>query len=64
MFAPRVVGLFFVLTAGCVGAERAPPREPPVAIAQGGAVGVAPVVQPATKTAPKAPASSADSRKE
>ena len=43
MFAPRVVGLvFFLLTAGCVGVERAPPRDPPVAIAQGGADGVAP----------------------
>jgi hypothetical protein len=61
MFAPPVVGLLlFLLTAGCVGIESAPPREPPLAGApQGGAVGVAPVVQPTTKIPPKIPASSA-----
>jgi hypothetical protein len=60
MPAPHVVGLlFFLLTAGCVGVERVPPREPPVVgAAQGGAVGVAPVVQPAIKISPKIPASS------
>ena len=63
MFAPRVVGLvFFLLTAGCVGAERAPPRELPVATAQGGAADVAPLVLPATKTPPNAPASSATAK--
>lgn len=50
MPAPRIVGLlFFLLTAGCVGVESAPPREPPLTGAtQGRAVGVEPVIQPAT----------------
>jgi hypothetical protein len=50
MPVPRIVGLLFVLlTAGCVGVESAPPRETLVTGAtQGGAVGVEPVVQPAT----------------
>ena len=48
--APRISGLLlFLLTAGCVGVESGPPRDPPVAGAtQGVAVGVEPVLQPAT----------------
>ena len=48
MPAPRIVGfLFFLLTAGCIGAGGAPPREPVTGATQGGAVGIEPVVQPA-----------------
>jgi hypothetical protein len=47
-----VVGLLsflLLLTAGCVGVESTPPREPPVTGArQGGAVAVEPVIQPTT----------------
>jgi hypothetical protein len=43
MPAPRIVGLVFLVAAGCVATESAPPREP--------------VVQPAAKTPLKIPAS-------
>jgi hypothetical protein len=44
-FAPCIVVLFFLLAAGCVRGESAPPREPPVTGAtQGGAIGVEPSV--------------------
>jgi hypothetical protein len=62
-FAPRFVGLlFFLLAAGCVREEVAPPREPPVTGAtQGGAIGVEPSVakieSPSAKTPAKIPAS-------
>lgn len=57
MPTPRIVGLLFVLlTAGCVGVGSAPLREPPVTGAtQGGAVGVEPMVQPATPSTPRPP---------
>jgi hypothetical protein len=56
MPALRIAGLlFFLLTAGCLGVESAPPREPPVTGArQGGAVGVEPVVQPAAPSTTRA----------
>jgi hypothetical protein len=62
-FAPRIVGLlFFLLAAGCVREESAPPREPPVTGAtQGGAIGVEPSVakieSPSARTPAKIPAS-------
>jgi hypothetical protein len=61
-FAPRIVGLlFFLLAAGCVREEVAPPRAPPVTGAtQGGAIGVEPSVakieSPSAKTPAKSPA--------
>jgi hypothetical protein len=61
-FAPRIVGLlFFLLAAGCVREEVAPPRAPPVTGAtQGGAIGVEPSVakieSPTAKTPAKSPA--------
>jgi hypothetical protein len=58
-FAPRIVGLlFFLLAAGCVREEVAPPRAPPVTGAtQGGAIGVAKTESPSAKTPAKIPAS-------
>jgi hypothetical protein len=58
----RVIGLLCVLlAAGCVGVESAPPREPPVVGAtQGGAVGVEPVIQPATPSAAPPPTPATD----
>lgn len=57
-FAPRIVGLlFFLLAAGCVREEVAPPRAPPVTGAtQGGAIGVAKTESPSAKTPAKIPA--------
>jgi hypothetical protein len=52
MPAPRMVGLVFLVAAGCVGGESVPPRDP--------------VVQPAAKTPlkiPAAPSAGAQSRK-
>ena len=52
MPAPRIVGLVFLVAAGCVGGESAPPHEP--------------VVQPAAKAPlkiPAAPSTAAQSRK-
>lgn len=52
MPAPRIVGLVFLVAAGCVGGESAPPHEP--------------VVQPAAKTPlkiPAAPSTAAQPRK-
>ena len=48
--APRIAGLLlFLLTAGCVGVDSGPLRDPPVAGAtQGVALGVEPVVHPGT----------------
>jgi hypothetical protein len=48
----RIAGLFFfLLAAGCVKAENAPPGVPPVTGAtQGGVVGVGPAIPPATPT--------------
>ena len=48
MSAPRIVGLVFLLAAGCVGGEIAPPREP-----------VAQQPSPGAKTPLKSPASPA-----
>jgi hypothetical protein len=58
-FAPCIVGLlFFLLAAGCVRGESAPPREPPVTGAtQGGAIGVAKTESPSAKIPAKIPAS-------
>ena len=57
-FAPCIVGLlFFLLAAGCVRGESAPPREPPVTGAtQGGAIGVEPSVAKTESQSVKAPA--------
>lgn len=53
----RFIGRFvFLLAAGCVGVESAPPGKPPVIGAtQGGAVGAEPVIQPATPSATPPP---------
>ena len=57
MLAPRVAGLFvFLLAAGCVGIESAPPPKPPVIGAtHGEAVGGGPVVPPAAPSGPRPP---------
>jgi len=62
-FAPRMVGLLFViLAAGCAGEESVPPREPAVTGAtQDGTIAVGPSVakieSPSAKTPAKIPAS-------
>jgi hypothetical protein len=58
MFAPRVAGLFvFLLTAGCVGMESAPPPQPPeIGATLGGAVAGEAAVPPATPSTPPPPA--------
>jgi hypothetical protein len=58
-FAPQIAGfLFFLLAAGCVAGESAPPREPPVTGAtQGGAIGGAKTESPSAKIPAKIPAS-------
>jgi hypothetical protein len=53
MSAPRIVGLVFLLAAGCVGGEIAPPREP---VAQPAAPGAkTPLKIPASPSTPEQP---------
>jgi hypothetical protein len=58
--APRIVGLVFLVAAGCVGGESAPPREP---VVQPTAPSVRPTDQSATKKIPASPSTAGQSRK-
>ena len=58
--APRIVGLVFLVAAGCVGGENAPPREP---VVQPAAPSVRPTDQSAAKKIPASPSTAEQSRK-
>jgi hypothetical protein len=59
--APRIVGLVFLVAAGCVGGENAPPREPVVQPAAPSAA--RPTDQSAAKKIPASPSTAEQSRK-
>jgi len=61
MPAPRIVGLVFLVAAGCVGGENAPPREPVVQPAAPSAA--RPTDQSAAKKIPASPSTAEQSRK-